>query len=122
VSEGGAPTPTSSLTRKRHKFSAVRTDCGHCPTPHPSKAEAKRCGDLHWLQDTGAIRDLEREPAFPFLVNGKRIFTYRADFSYVLNDERVIEDVKGMKTPIYKLKKKLVEAQYPGVQIVEVRG
>ena len=32
----------------------------------------------------------------------------------------VVEDVKGMKTPVYRLKKKIVEALYPGVVITEV--
>jgi hypothetical protein len=32
----------------------------------------------------------------------------------------VVEDVKGFKTPVYKLKKKLVEACHIGVKIEEV--
>lgn len=111
-----------SPTRKKHKFRAVQTDCGHCARPHPSKAEARRCGELHWLQDTGAIRNLEREPAFPVTINDIKVFTYRADFRYFTADEWVVEDVKGLLTPIYKLKKKIVEAHYPGVKIVEVRA
>mgnify|MGYP003659385712 CR=1 FL=1 len=30
-------------------------------------------------------------------------------------------EAKGMKTPVYKLKKKLVEACYPDVKIMEIR-
>jgi hypothetical protein len=45
---------------------------------------------------------------------------YVADFQYFTRDgERVIEDVKGIRTPVYKLKKAWFEAQY-GVQIREV--
>ena len=33
---------------------------------------------------------------------------------------QIVEDVKGYKTPIYRLKKKLVEACYPGTLIKEV--
>jgi hypothetical protein len=107
-------------TERRHKYRAQRTECanGHS---HPSKAEARRCGELHLLQRLGEIRMLEREVPFPFRVDGKTIFTYRADFAYFEGDCRVVEDVKGVLTPIYKLKKKLIEAQYPGVKIVEVR-
>ena len=32
----------------------------------------------------------------------------------------IVEDVKGFKTPVYKLKKKLVEACYPGTVIKEI--
>lgn len=43
--------------------------------------------------------------------------------SKVLTDDergaRIVEDVKGFKTPVYRLKKKLVEALY-GIQIREV--
>jgi hypothetical protein len=103
-----------------HKYSAKRTECavGHL---HPSKAEAKRCDELNDLQREGAISALDTEPAFPIIINGKKVCTYKADFEYIdQHGERVIEDVKGMKTPVYRLKKKLVEASYP-VKIVEVR-
>jgi hypothetical protein len=46
-------------------------------------------------------------------MNGTKVFTYKADFSYFTDKERVVEDVKGFKTPVYKLKKKLVEAYLP---------
>jgi hypothetical protein len=106
--------------KPKHKYKAQRTECqeGHS---HPSKAEAKRCDELHLLQKAGQIHRLEREPSFPVSINGIKVFTYRADFSYFTEHERVIEDVKGMVTPIYRLKKKAVEAYYPGVKIVEVR-
>lgn len=108
----------------KHKYRAQRTVCssGHS---HPSKAEARRCGELHLLQRLGEITHLVLEPKFPVHINGVKVFEYRADFSYFpLKPEkggRVIEDVKGVLTPIYKLKKKCVEAHYPGVKIVEVR-
>ena len=50
--------------------------------------------------------------------HGKPITTYRADFRYVVLNELkrseavVVEDVKGMVTDVYLIKKKLVEAQY----------
>lgn len=58
----------------------------------------------------------------------KKIGTYRADFSYweppisdptTTKHAHVVEDVKGFKTPLYRWKKKHVEAQY-GIQIREV--
>ena len=104
-----------------HKYRAVRTECaeGHS---HPSKGEAKRCSDLHLLQRAGQIRLLQREVPFPVFINGEKVFTYRADFVYFQGDERIIEEFKGFKTDVYRLKKKCVEAYHSGVRIVEVRG
>lgn len=104
-----------------HKYGAKRTDCasGHS---HPSKAEAKRCNDLAMLERCKLISELMQQPKFPCVVAGVKICTYVADFSY--RDERgelIIEDVKGQPTPVYRLKKKLVEALYPNVKIMEVR-
>ena len=106
---------------RAHKYRAVRTECG-AGHSHPSKAEARRCDELHLLQRAGQIHNLEREVAFPVHVNGIKVFTYRGDFAYFNDKERVVEDVKGVLTPVYRLKKKLVEAYYQGVKIVEVRG
>ena len=104
-----------------HKYGAKRTECaaGHS---HPSKGEAKRCDELHLLQRAGIIKLLEREIAYPVFINGIKVFTYRCDFRYFTDDECVVEDFKGALTPIYRLKKKCVEAHYPGVKIVEVRA
>jgi hypothetical protein len=84
-----------------------------------SQAEAKRYGQLKLLFRAGTIRNLELQPAFHISINGKKIFTYKADFAYFEGAERIVEDVKGFRTPVYKLKKKIVEAQL-GVKIREV--
>lgn len=104
-----------------HKYGAKRTTCqaGHS---HPSKAEARRCDQLHLLQALGEIHRLEREVSFPISINGVKVCTYKADFAYFDGEKRVVEDVKGVLTPVYRLKKKLVEAFYAGVKIVEVRA
>lgn len=100
------------------KYSAIRTECcaGHT---HDSKSEAKRCDTLNALQKSGNITGLEQQPEFPVEINGKRVCTYKADFAYFVADCRIVEDVKGMLTPVYRLKKKLVEALHPGTVITE---
>ena len=103
------------------KYGAQRTECGSGHS-HPSKAEAKRCGQLTMLVRCKLISELEQQPKFPCIIGGVKVCTYIADFSYrdgtgVL----IIEDVKGQPTPVYRLKKKLVEALYPNVKISEVR-
>jgi len=91
-----------------------------------SKREAKRYGELCWLQKAHAIRDLVLQPKFPCAVTDTSgvlhvIGSYRGDFSYVdvATGALVVEDVKGARTPLYAWKKKHVEAQY-GIVIREV--
>lgn len=96
-----------------------------------SKKEAARYGELLLLGLAGEIRNLELQPRFPIVSNGVKVAEYVADFRYeevahtyqfFMRIERwldVVEDVKGVKTPTYRLKKKLVEAQH-GIVIREV--
>jgi len=86
-----------------------------------SKREAKRYGELRLLLKAGEIVDLECQPVIPCIVNGATVCRYIADFSYVrkFDSYHSYEDVKGFKTPIYRLKKKLVKA-CTGVEIIEV--
>jgi hypothetical protein len=105
---------------RQHKYRAVRTDCnaGHS---HPSKAEARRCDELHLLQRAGEISRLEMQPRYTLSIGGVKLGSYVGDFRYFTSQGCVLEDVKGMKTPLYNWKKKHLEAQYAGVKIVEVR-
>lgn len=83
-----------------------------------SSSEAFRYEQLKKLADAGTIDHLELQPSYRIALNGHPITTYRADFRYAVLDERgsidriVVEDVKGMVTDVYVIKKKLVEAQY----------
>ena len=106
-------------------------------TRFASKKEAARYQELCLLEKAGQIEDLELQPVFPLYVpstSGKalraakamaqgcsfRIGEYRGDFAYYDSrvNGRVVEDVKGFKTPLYKWKKRHVEAQY-GITIRE---
>jgi len=79
-----------------------------------SKAEGRRYSELKLLERAGEIKDLRLQPKFTCAVNGKVICHYIADFHYFdsQTQSEKIEDVKGMKTPVYKLKKRLFEALY----------
>ncbi len=80
-----------------------------------SKKEAKR---YEVLRDDETIKDLELQPKFDLLVTNietgalTKVGYYKADFRYSLNGEVIIEDVKGVKTPIYNLKKKMIKGIY----------
>lgn len=79
-----------------------------------SKKEADRYVLLTHRATLGEIVDLHLQTPFYFALEGKKIFTYKSDFTYFDKkmNKVIIEDVKGMRTPIYKLKKKLIEAQH----------
>jgi hypothetical protein len=83
-----------------------------------SMAEAARYGALKIIQSAGLISDLRLQVPYVITVNGKKICRYVADFVYIENGKEVVEDVKGIKTPVYNLKKKLMEAMF-GVVILE---
>jgi hypothetical protein len=84
-----------------------------------SKKEAARYAELLVLQKQKKIKGLELQPRFKLEVNGVLVGTYVADFAYREGKLRVVEDVKGVRTAVYKLKKKLVWALH-GVAVREV--
>lgn len=86
-----------------------------------SKAEGRRYSQLKLMERAGEICSLVLQPKYPLVVGEQHIATYRGDFFYVDcgTGKFILEDVKGVRTPVYKLKKKLVEALY-GISITEV--
>jgi hypothetical protein len=83
-----------------------------------SKMEAARYAELKLLLGAKQIWGLVLQPRFALVVNGAKVGTYVADFGYTEPSptgeaQRIIEDVKGVLTPTYRLKKKLFEALYP---------
>lgn len=79
------------------------------------------------MQDAGIIKDLELQKRFilqkGYTINGKkrREISYYADFCYVTtkDDKLHVIDIKGYRTDVYKLKKKLFENKY-GIEIEEL--
>jgi len=68
----------------------------------------------------GEIYILKLQQTFKIVVNGEKICDYRADFTYFDKAGRfIVEDAKGMQTPVYILKKKLLAAT-TGIAISEV--
>ncbi len=104
-----------------NKYRAVKTEVDGIM--FDSKREAARYMELVLLEHSGQISRLELQPEYKCIVDGKLICTYRGDFRYFTELESVVEDVKSpytAKNPVYRLKKKLVEALYAGVKIREV--
>lgn len=83
-----------------------------------SKAEAKRYQELKLLERAGEISRLELQPRYDITINGTKVCTYVGDFRYFTKDKQVLEDVKGVKTPVYRIKRKLLSALY-NVEVLE---
>lgn len=85
---------------------------------YDSKKEAKRAFALHHAEKNGVISDLREQVVYKFEFNGLLICKYKADFVYIRDGIEVVEDVKGVRTDVYKLKKKLMKA-FHGIDIFE---
>lgn len=102
----------------RSKYNAVKTLVDGIK--FDSRKEAKRYQELKLLERVGAIKELELQPRFllqdKFTLDGvtHRKIEYVADFKFWDNGRRswIVEDVKGVKTEVYKLKKKLFLKKY----------
>ena len=105
---------------------ARKTACGQGHT-HASKAEAKRCNELHLLERAGKIRLLTVEPTYHFYINGSTLMMsnghkgrYRPDFTYIEGDRMVAEDVKpknGLVEPDWPLRAALFRHCYPDIEL-----
>lgn len=84
-----------------------------------SKKEATRYGELKLLQDAGKIFNLALQPKWKIVINEVHVCSYIGDFRYLENGQLIIEDAKGVATPVYRLKKKLMKAVH-GILIKEV--
>lgn len=91
-----------------------------------SLKEAGRWGELQILCRMKQIGSLECQVRYPIQIVGKdgklkRVCTYVADFVYIdlITGKVVVEDVKGVRTPVYKLKKILMKTVL-GIEIVEI--
>lgn len=96
-------------------------------TKFASKGEFARWNFLVDMQACGKITGLRRQIRFKLEVKGQLICTYIADHGYsVVLDEpflscpETIEDFKGMETPEFKLKKKLMLAIH-GIDVKVVK-
>lgn len=110
------PDSSTFLVMAYNKYGAIKVKLdGYV---FDSKLEAARYKFLRELETAGAVSDIEVHPPFPCFVEGKKICLYKADFRYKnAQGEEVVEDTKGIQTDVFKLKKKLVEALYPGLEI-----
>ena len=111
----------SDRVEKTHsKYHNIKCECNGIK--FDSKKEMRRYNELYLLQTRGLITELELQPWYT-LIEGNNKFrrmTYKADFRYRDADgNMIVEDVKGMKTAVYKLKRKMMYSIL-GILVVEV--
>lgn len=99
----GAPAAPS---RRKYKNQPIVTEEGR----FASKKEYADWCALKLREKAGLITRLERQPKFRLSVNGQLVTTYIADAVFFKNGKRVVVDSKGVQTPVYRLKKKLMRA------------
>ena len=139
-------TPLKRSGIKRNKYGAVKTLFNG--RLYDSGGEARCAAMLELRQKAGEIRNLQRQVSFDLVVNGVHITRYKADFTYdemkittcktngiSATDglggvtthgmisfcewlPRVI-DYKGLITPIYLMKKRLMKACL-GIDVIEL--
>lgn len=103
----------------RNKYGAKKTEYNGIKYDSKKEAEFARKLDLTRKSLNSNILDVERQVPFEIRLNGIKICKYILDFKVTYKTGEIdYIDVKGMKTPVYRLKKKLVEAQY-GIKITE---
>ena len=101
-----------------------------------SKREMRRYQELRWLEEVGHISDLRRQVKYVLVpaqrepdqtgprggrIRGKLIekeVAYYADFVYTRNGKTYVEDVKGVRTDAYIIKRKLMLWVH-GIRILE---
>lgn len=100
-----------------------------------SKGEAEHYKILKLREEAGEIHSIELQPGFRFMHKGEylkmrskgypngRTIKYKADFSFIENGKRVVQDFKGYDTDVSRLKRALVELFHGiRIQIITVPG
>lgn len=111
----------------RSKYGAKKTQVDNIN--FHSQAEAKRYRELMLLKRAGEVVEVVLQPSYVLMpgfrhkATGKRVqpITYKADFLVTYADgHQEIEDVKGVQTEVYRIKKKLFMNLHPDLYIKEV--
>ena len=90
-----------------------------------SKLEMQYRAHLNLLKKARLLEErvvsIEEQVPYKIEINGKLICHYLLDFKVEYGDGRIeYIDVKGISTPVYKIKRKLIESIYP-FKIKEVK-
>ena len=116
------------VAQNRSKYKNRKVERGG--VRYDSAKEAKRAFDLELKQRAGEVSELKRQVKFilqeSFKIPSKKTkqgfetikeIAYIADFTYFMGGQFYIEDVKGYKTPEYKIKAKMLRKKIAGGEI-----
>lgn len=94
------------------KYHAKRTTVGG--KTFDSRKEANRFVELTLMEKAKEIQDLKTQVKFPLIKKSQygREIVYKADFVYYQDGKMIVEDTKGFRTDVYKLKKRLMAEKY----------
>lgn len=108
------------MARRRNKHGAVKVRADGYT--FDSKAEYRRYVGLKLVEASGQISQLTVHPRFLLQAaytarDGEKVLKieYVSDFSYWENHVKIVEDVKGHPTDLFKVKWKLVRKLFPYV-------
>ena len=114
---GKIPTTKNKYRNKKCYYNNIKFD---------SMKERDRYIFLNRARNIGQIIDLETHVKYPIHMDGKLICKYIADFVYKKQDPAtkewviVVEDVKGVETPIFRLKRRMMQVVW-GVDVRVVK-
>lgn len=110
--------------QKQSKYHAQKTEVDG--KVFDSKHESRDYLKLKAMEDSGVIHNLQTQVSFelqPKYVtkDGRKIrpISYVADFVYERDGVTYAQDSKGMKTDVYKIKRKMFEYKYPDIVFIE---
>lgn len=86
-----------------------------------SKREARRYSELKLMERAGLIVALQLQVRYKLDVNKTHICDYVCDYQYIniRSGELVVEDAKGMSTPAFLYKQRLMKAVH-GIDVITV--
>ncbi len=96
---------------RRNKYNNIKTYIDGIK--FDSKKEAVRYQDLKLMEKGKIITDLQLQYKFKFPPG----FAYIADFLYKENGQWIAEDVKGVQTAVFRLKKKCMEYFFENIDL-----
>jgi hypothetical protein len=110
--------------RKANKYGAKRTAFNG--RHYDSKHEAGIAQEIQLLVRAGEVVKVEPQQTFAlYAKNGTRICTHRPDFLLTFKDaHQEVWEAKGYPTPVWQLKLKLFEDNYPDIAyyVITPRG
>ncbi len=112
--------------KRAHKYGVKGRDSCHCHLGHvhDSRKEAEHCDKIELLRRNGKFKTVRTQASFPLFAagpDGERIHIGNHIVDQLvthLDENQEVFETKseGTATPVWKLKKKLFEANYPNIK------